>query len=86
MKKEIVTGAIVVGKTLIHEFSKSKALQRTLLGSYSDGEPRSVVDALTGETMSPKSKHNMELRIKENAKKKKKKKKKGQKYAKINLD
>lgn len=57
--------AISIGEKL----AKSKALKSFLWGSYSDGSPRSMTDALNDETLSPKQK-------KKKADKKKKKKKK----------
>lgn len=84
-KKELVAGAVKLGKTVATEFQKSESLQRQVFGSYTDGKPRNLTDAITGEIHSPKERQKMEMRLLESEKKKKKKKKKGEKYAKINL-
>lgn len=35
---------------------KTKKAQKILFGTYSDGKPRSVIDAFNGEIMSPEQK------------------------------
>lgn len=55
---------------------KDADVQKVILGTYSDGETRSVSDAISGEVLSPKDKE--KYAFKKKAKKKKKK-------AKINL-
>lgn len=67
MKKD-VTGVL----KLLAECALSKDGQRFLCGTYSNGKPRSVVDALRDEFISPKDRERWE-------KKKKKKKKQGKK-------
>lgn len=84
-KKAVAAGIAKAGKRLIEEVSKSETLQRQIFGSYTDGKPRSLTDAITGEIHSPKEKAKMEAQIKKSKKKKKKKESVGQRYAKINL-
>lgn len=64
---------IVTGADL---FLNNKKAQKTILGTYSDGSPRSIIDALNGETISAKDKLLITKRLEESRKKKKKKKKK----------
>ena len=58
----VVTGALT-----------DKGVQRALLGVYSDGTPRSLIDCVNGEILSPKDKE--KYIYKKNKKKKKKKNK-----------
>ena len=84
-KKAVAAGLLKAGKKIVEEVSKSETLQRQIFGSYTDGKPRSLTDAITGEVHSPKEKAKMEAQIAESKKKKKAKEKKGERYAKINL-
>lgn len=84
-KKVVAAGLLKAGKKMVEEISKSESLQRHIFGSYTDGKPRNLADAITGEIRSPKERAKMEMRIAESKKKKKKKEKGGKKYAKINL-
>lgn len=83
--KVVAAGIVKAGKKIMEEVSKSETLQRQIFGSYTDGKPRNLTDAITGEIHSPKEKAKMEERIKKSKKKKKKKESEGQRYAKINL-
>ena len=65
-KEENVIGLKEVGTAAIAILSNS-TIQKMVLGTYSDGETRSLPDALNGEVLSPKTK--------EKYKKKKNKKK-----------
>ena len=58
----------------------------TIFGTYTNGKPRSMIDALNGEVIHPRDKLIIAKRIEKNEKKKKKKKKKGKKYAQIDLN
>ena len=69
--KMIVDAVIGVADGLLG----SKKVQTFLCGTYSDGTPRSLPDALNDEIYSPQQKKN---KIKNDKKKKKNKKKKGQ--------
>ncbi len=84
-KKEIAAGIIKFGHVIAKEVSKSESLQRQIFGTYSDGKPRNLADAISGEIHSPKERKQMEMRIADSAEKKKKKEKHGKRYAKINL-
>lgn len=52
-----------------------KGVQRALLGVYSDGTPRSLIDCVNGEILSPKDKEKYIYKKKDKNKKKKKKNK-----------
>ena len=54
----------------------SDAGKKFLCGTYSDGSPRSLADALNGEIRSPEDREKMMKKIKKAKKKSKKKKKK----------
>lgn len=56
--------------------SENDDIKKTILGTYSDGTPRSLVDAYQGEILSPEDRLLIEERMKEIRKKKKKKNKK----------
>lgn len=71
---------------IIHQVGKDESIKKTILGTYSDGTPRSVVDAYRDELLSPEDRTMMEERMKEirknrkkRAKQKNKKKKKKRK-------
>lgn len=71
-KKEIMLAAA-------KELLGNESVQSFLCGTYSDGSPRSLPDAISGEILSPKQKRRKQKKedeIKERIKKKKKKKKK----------
>ena len=65
----------------IGSLAQSKKVQKLVLGSYSDGSPRSIADMIDGEILSPKDREKYNK-----PKKKKNKKKHKKKKAKINLD
>lgn len=75
-----------VGKSVEKHLSENEDLQKTLFGTYSNGEPRSFTDAIFGEVVHPKDKLAITKRLKKHDKKKKKRKKKGKPYGKIDLD
>ena len=60
--KEIVGGAIAV--------LTNKKVRKMVLGEYSDGSIRSLPDALSDETLSPKQKGKYKTKNKKNKKKK----------------
>ena len=67
-------GTVVsIGTTILREINDNNELKRLLFGTYSNGKPRSLADAVGGEFMSPKERAN---------KHNKKKKGKGNKYKK----
>lgn len=68
---------IDVGKIFggITDFVLSEGGQRFICGTYSNGKPRSLVDAARDEYISPKDRENWEKRKKKKKKKSKKKKK-----------
>lgn len=70
LKTDILEGIIEVGKAV----SENDDIKSTIFGSYADGKPRSLSDAIKGEVLSPKQKKKVADYKK--AKKKKKKKKK----------
>lgn len=83
--KEIgVVIGTVIGKTG-EAIAKDDGLRKSVLGEYTNGEPRSVADAMSGEIISPKDRLAITKRLEKNKKKKKKKNKKKKKYAKIDL-
>lgn len=64
--------------SIVRDFIKSSGGQKFICGTYSNGKPRSVVDALRDEIISPKDRERWEKKKKQkrkNAKKKKKGKK-----------
>lgn len=67
------------------EVAKSKSVQKAVLGTYSDGNPRSVADALEGEIYSPKQKAKFDEKVKKKKKKVKKNRKKNGGRAKLVL-
>ncbi len=70
-KLDTIKSAVDYGKEIITD----KSLQKTFLGTYSDGTPRSLPDALKGEVISPKQKEKLQKKAKNKKKKKKAKKK-----------
>lgn len=68
---EIITSVTTAATTLL----SNEGVQKMLCGTYSDGAPRNLPDALTGEFLSPEQKKNiLHGDTKKNGKKKKKKK------------
>lgn len=78
-KAELIIGSIL---TVTEELSKSKGVQKFLCGEYSNGKPRSLIDALDGEIYSPSQKK----RCKKKKKKKGKNKNHNKKKKKIYFD
>lgn len=58
---------------------KDKEVRKILFGTYSDGEPRSAIDAYHNEILSPRDRLLIEERMEQIRSGKKKKKKKGKK-------
>lgn len=75
--------------SIVHQISDvalSSKGQQFLCGTYSDGKPRSFVDAMRDEYVSPKDRERWEKQKKKKKKKKKGKKKKGKKLHAQNMD
>lgn len=83
-KKAIPAGVTTAVIEAAGVLLKSKSVQKTILGTYSDGKTRSVADAIEGEFLSPKQKAKL-LHVNE-GKKNKKGKKKGKKKSKKRLE
>lgn len=64
----------MAGKELA-KLAKNKKVQKIVLGTYTNGKPRSLVDAVNNELLSPEDRLLIEERIEEIRKKKKGKKK-----------
>lgn len=77
---------VKVGSNVVKEAGKSPVIQKALFGTYTNGEPRNLADAMNGEIVHPEDRLRITKRIEKHEKKKEKRKKKGQKYAKIDLD
>lgn len=71
-KAELIIGSIL---TVTEGLSKSKGVQKFLCGEYSNGKPRSLIDALDGEIYSPSQKKRCKKKKGKNKKHNKKKKK-----------
>lgn len=79
MSDKINIGAILTG---IADFALSDRGQRFICGTYSNGKPRSIVDAARDEYISPKDREIWEKKKKKKKKKHKKAKKKAKKQIK----
>lgn len=66
--------------------SESDDAQKMIFGSYTNGKPRSLADAISGEIIHPEDKLLITQRLEEHKKLKEAKEKRGKKYAKIDLD
>lgn len=77
---------ISVGSNVVKEAGNSPEIKKALFGTYTNGEPRNLADAMNGEIIHPEDRLRITKRLKKNEKKKEKRKKKGEKYAKIDLD
>ena len=86
MKKETIASAISTVKMVAEKALENETVRGTLLGTYTNGKPRSVIDAINGEIYSPEDQLLITKRIKKHKKKKKEKEAQGEKYAKIDLD
>lgn len=69
---ELLRGSLLTGM-------KDKEIQKILFGTYTDGKPRSAIDAYHNEILSPKDRLLIEERMEEIRKGKKKGKKKSKK-------
>lgn len=67
-KKKTITTLFVLATKLAGDDN----IQKAVFGQYSDGSPRSFVDALHGEYISPKDKHKLTKKKKKGKKKKNK--------------
>lgn len=76
--KTIVDGIITVLTTL----GSNDSFKGFVCGTYADGEPRSIPDAINNEILSPKQKQKI---LESDSKKKKKKKKKKKDKIRIRL-
>ena len=47
---------VITAATQIIGVVTNEDLRKTVLGTYSDGKPRSIIDAYNGEVLSPKQK------------------------------
>lgn len=59
----------------VTEVAKNKTIKKCIFGEYADGSPRSLMDALDGEILSPKERKVYMCKEKKGNKKKKKKNK-----------
>ena len=64
--------AIAIGVTIAKKVSDDENVQKLVFGSYSDGKPRNLTDALNDEYYSPKQKSKHHKKKKKSKKKKKK--------------
>lgn len=79
---EIITTVATAATTVLG----NEGVQKMLCGTYSDGNPRNLPDALSGEFLSPEQKKNiLHGDTKKNGKKKKKKNKKKKDSVKFKL-
>ena len=65
--------------SVLNGLGENKKVQKTILGTYSNGKTRSVIDALKGEIISPEDQLLITKRLNKKKKKKKKNKKKKKK-------
>ena len=61
--------------SIAKELGGNKKIQKTIFGTYSNGRPRSAIDAVKGEVISPEDQLLITKRLQKKNKKKKKKKK-----------
>lgn len=73
---ELIKSALLVIGEAGQKIAKDKDAQKIILGKYSNGKPRSVIDAINGEIIDPKDKLLITKRLEDEKKNKKKKKKK----------
>lgn len=82
MGEKIEAAKEIIG--VVGELASSKRLRAAVLGTYADGTPRSLVDSIDGEILSPKQRkeylYNDTIEAPKKDKKKKKKKNKKKKY------
>lgn len=76
---KVLAGVITVVTTVSKEVNDNNDVKRFLFGDYTNGKPRSMSDAISGEYMSPKER--AKLKKEKGGKKKKNKYKK--KYKKL---
>lgn len=80
----INVGSELVKKAGSH-LSNNQELQKAVFGTYSNGKPRNLADAISGEIIHPEDKLAITKRIEKHEKKRKKKEKRGERYAKIDI-
>lgn len=73
IKSKTPVSAVDLAAKLLIEIVSNEKVQKKVLGEYTDGDTRTVIDAITGEYLSPKTK-------KKHDKHKKKKKKHKDRY------
>lgn len=73
---EAIAAGIELAISAATKVAENEKIRKFLCGSYADGKPRSITDAITGEVLSPRQKDRIEKEIRGGGKKKKKKKKK----------
>ena len=74
---KVLTG-MGIAASLLKEAAKDEKLMKWILGTYSNGNARSIPDMLNGELISPEDRLLITERMKDLDKKKKKKRKKKQ--------
>ncbi len=70
---KVIMGKDTIVKSAIGELTKlcsQKEIQKMIFGTYSDGKPRSLMDAINGEILSPKQKRNKLYKKRKSGKKK----------------
>lgn len=72
-------------KMILDAITEHDGLQRTILGTYTNGDARSLLDAINGELLSPEDRLLIEDRIRK-IKKRNKKNGKKKKKNKFNID
>ena len=72
-------------KMILDAITEHEGLQRTILGTYTNGDARSLLDAINGELLSPEDRLLIEDRIRK-IKKRTKKNGKKKKKNKFNID
>lgn len=61
---------VITAATQIIGVVTNEDLRKTVLGTYSDGKPRSIIDAYNGEVLSPKQKQKKLYKKRKSGKKK----------------
>lgn len=84
-------GKVLTGLLELAGIATDEDLRRTIFGEYSNGEPRSLPDAINGEYISPADRHKIMYgkkakKKKKHNKKKKHHKKKGKKIKHTRID
>jgi hypothetical protein len=81
---KLTANTFITGTILVSELLKNKQIKKFINGTYSDGTPRSVIDAICGEDQNPKcKKKHKNIKKKDKKKSKKKTKTKNKKHKKV---